>query len=291
VYLFFIDDARQRTCARPGVGRLIAVGGAIIPAENARALDRALDKLCTQDFGFPAGEVFKWSPAPDHWMRNSLVAERRQEFFLAALATAARMGVQVQVTIADETRGMATGRAPNHELDTILLAMERLDGRLRSTNKHGVVIAARPGGGRADEDRFLAKCVEMLTLGTQYVAFDRLAANVLTTTFGSSRLLQLADLTVSCTTALVAGHTGYAGPIFPAIRAMMLESGGRIGGVGLKLHPDFIFVNLYHWLLGDDAYWRMNMGVSLPMRGRPYLTGPDAFHIRYGLKIGGRVVS
>ena len=52
---------------------------------------------------------------------------------------------------------------------------------------------------------------------------------------------------------------------------VLLRSGsGRIGGVGLKIDPDFSYANLYHWVLGDTDFWRGNLGTPLPLNDRPY---------------------
>jgi hypothetical protein len=45
---------------------------------------------------------------------------------------------------------------------------------------------------------------------------------------------------------------------------------GRIGGLGLKIHPDFRYANLYHWLLGDSHFVRYQSGYPLPFKSRPY---------------------
>ena len=66
---------------------------------------------------------------------------------------------------------------------------------------------------------------------------------------------------------------------FDMIHPILRREGDRIGGVGLKLHPDFVYANLYHWLVGDAHYWRGNIGTPLPLKGRPYSTDPgEAAH-------------
>lgn len=275
--IFFIDDARQLQCSRDGVGTLIAVGGVIVASSDARALDRALDNIYVDQFGFPQGQPFKWSPKKSHWMRTNLIGERRKDFFTIVLRTAAAHGAQVQVTIVDGTRTRATAWARSHEMDVVAMALERFNSVQRQSGQPGIVVAAQPSGGAADEARFLQECEELLRVGTRYVEFSHIATNVLTTPFRHSRLLQVADLVTSATTALLAGHTTFALPIFPEIRAMMLSNFGRIGGIGLKLHPDYCYANLYHWLLADDTFWRLNVGVSMPLSGRPYAHGPDRF--------------
>lgn len=273
--VFFIDDARQRNCARERMGDLVAVGGISIDEKSLRPLETAVNGLCAQ-FGFPAGEVFKWSPGKDHWMRENLQEERRVEFIQRALTLAAEHGASAQVTIADSSRSMATRKATNHEMDVLVMALERFDVSLAGSEL-GMVIVARPSGGRKDEDEFLADCVEVVTRGTDYTQFGKVAMNVLTMPFPNSRLLQLADLVVSITTAMVAGHERFASPVFPTLRSLYRTSLGRIGGAGVKIHPDFVYANLYHWVLGDDAFWSRGNGTSFPITNRPYSKSATGF--------------
>jgi hypothetical protein len=78
-----------------------------------------------------------------------------------------------------------------------------------------------------------------------------------------------------CTTAIVAGEETFSPPVFQAVRELLLQQGGRIGGVGLKIHPDFKYVNLYYWLVGDEYLRRGNIGDPLPMPGSPYYSSPS----------------
>ena len=76
--------------------------------------------------------------------------------------------------------------------------------------------------------------------------------------------------------ATTAGHTPYSEPVFAYIKPLLLSDFGRIGGVGLKFHPDFVYVNLYHWLLGDNQDMRTMRGggYKLPRSDRPYFEDP-----------------
>lgn len=274
--LLFLDDAAQKKTSRQRVGPLVAVGGISIEAKAARDLESELNAYCHVKVGFPTREPFKWSPSKDHWMRENLVAEHRVEFFTRVLDLAAQHGAVGQVTISDTTKGLATGSAQKHEMDVLVMTLERFDYSI--ANDLGMVVVARPSGGRGDEDAFLADCAEMVTKGTDYSKFKRIATNILTMPFPNSRLLQVADLVVSITTAMVAGHTEFAAPVFEPVKGLFRAgSFGRIGGVGVKIHPDFCYVNLYHWLLGDKTFSRMNVGWQLPMAGRPFFKSADEY--------------
>jgi hypothetical protein len=151
--------------------------------------------------------------------------------------------------------------------------VHRLFGKIQS---EGIVIVDRPGGGRADEDRFLGSCLETLLSGTDYVKPDRIALNVLSTPSRLIRLLQVADVITSCTVAMVGGEDNFSPPIFNEIRSLLDRDMGRIGGVGLKIHPDYKYANLYHWLLGDSDFFKALTGSPLPILTRPYSTGPNS---------------
>jgi hypothetical protein len=257
------------------MGPLVAVGGVCVSEEAIRPLELGLDNLC-RETGFPDGEAgeFKWSPKDEHWMKRNLVQADRHNFFFAALDLAAAHDVKAIVILEDTSRGQADYEAPSAEDDVTRLFFERANNYLYP-NGSGIVIADRPGGhGQEDENRFLARCVATLRTGTRFVELDRISL-ALTTPSHNARLLQLADLVTGATTACVAGERRYAPPVFERIRSLLRAEGGRIGGVGLKIQPDLRYMNLYHWLLGDQYYRRGNSGFPLPRPGRSYADSPD----------------
>jgi hypothetical protein len=269
--LLFLDDAAQKNCSRERVGRLVAIGGIAIEASVCRKLERAVDDLCRNTYGFPVGEPFKWSPNKDHWMRDNLVRDRREQFFNEVLKLAAQHGAIGLAAVSDATKGLAIPKARTAEMDVLIMTLERFD--LALGLDVGMVVAARPSGGKGDEDKFLVSCAEAINAGTDYVKFEKLATNVVTMPFINSRLLQLADLIVSISTAMVAGHKEFAGRVFPAVKSILRTRDGRIGGIGLKIHPDYSYANLYHWLLGDQHF--KNSG--LPIANRPFPANEDNF--------------
>ncbi|HZK50776.1 MAG TPA: hypothetical protein VFD47_04340, partial [Actinomycetota bacterium] len=50
------------------------------------------------------------------------------------------------------------------------------------------------------------------------------------------------------------------------ILPLLREDYGCKGGRGLKIHPDLRYGNLYHWLLGDEAFVRYEGGIDLPSK-------------------------
>ena len=271
--LFFADDARQRKPSRPGMGPLVSIGGIYVPSQAVGNLERAIETLCA-DYGFPPREEFKWSPGRKLWMRDKLVREDRQEFFIRMLNLARDSEVKAIVVVEDTDYGTATG-APCAEEDVARLFLERVHKLLDKVGAEGLVIVDRPSGGRADEDRFLANCLETLQSGTDYVKPDRIALNVLSTPSKLVRLLQVADVVSSCTLAAVGGEDCHSPPVFDVVRPLLHSDMGRIGGVGLKIHPDLRYVNLYHWLLGDSHFLKRGVGHPLPLGDFLYSSDPD----------------
>ena len=271
--IFFADDAKQNNPSRPGMGPLVAVGGIHVPRESVHPLERELTGLC-EEFGFPRAEEFKWSPRRDSWMYGGLTGDRRTEFLRRALQLAANRNVRAIVVIED-TGFRRVNPQVSHEEDVAVLFLERVHNRLHAARTDGIVIVDRPGGVRRDEDEFLAMCLETLQTGTRYVRPERIALNVLSTPSHLVRPLQLADVVCSCTTPLVAGEAMHSPAVFELIRPLLHSELQRVGGVGLKLHPDARYANLYHWLVGDTHFVRYPTGLPLPHRSYPYSTSPE----------------
>lgn len=270
--LIFADDSRQNSPSRPGMGPLVTIGGISVDAEDVRALSDSIDTICAQ-FGFPQNQEFKWSPGRELWMRDNLIGEKRREFFASIIQLLAERQVVALVVIEDTRCARATD-APSPEMDVTTLFLERIDNQCARRNCYGLVVADRPSGGRSDEDTFLADCLETLQTGTGYVIPSRIAHNVISTPSKLSRLLQAADLITSCTLAVVSGERQYAPPIFDAIRGLLDNDRLRIGGYGLKIHPDYKYANLYYWLVGDKYIMRWSIGYPLPMVNCPYNADP-----------------
>ena len=83
----FADDARQRNPSRSGMGPLVSIGGIHVPSLAVGKLEKDINTLCAVS-GFPAGEEFKWSPGQELWMRDHLVGQDREDFFMSVLTLA-----------------------------------------------------------------------------------------------------------------------------------------------------------------------------------------------------------
>lgn len=272
VDVFFADDSRQQNPTRPGMGPLVAIGGINVPAEEVGSIGREIDDLCSSA-GFPPEEEFKWSPGRELWMWKNLRDEARRGFFLSVLDILSQKDVSAVIVISDTICSTATG-AETSEIDVTRMFLERVDQQCGRGCSQGFVVVDRPGGDRRDEETFLAECLETLQSGTKYVKPKHIAHNVISTPSNLSRLLQAADLVTGCTLSMVSGESQYALPVFDSILKLLDQSMGRIGGYGLKIHPDFKYANLYHWIAKDSHFWKGNCGHPMPLKGLPYYNGP-----------------
>jgi uncharacterized protein DUF3800 len=257
------------------MGPLVAIGGINVPAEEVGSLTREIEALCAAT-GFPPREEFKWSPGRNLWMHKNLVAEARQDFFLQVIGMIAAKEVRVIVVVEDESYSTATD-ADTPEMDVTRLFLERVEWECSRGSSTGFVIADRPPGGRRDEEKFLADCLETFLMGTEYMTLDRVAHNVVSTPSKLSRLLQVADVVTGCTLSMVAGEQDYAPIIFKEILPLFRKDMDCIGGRGVKIHPDFKYANLYHWLFQDELFVRGNSGSPLPLKQFPYASDPMVY--------------
>lgn len=268
---FFADDAQQDKPSRSDMRPIVAVGGVALDDAAVGAAQRAIDDLCVAT-GFPEGEEFKWSPGRELWMRSELIGDDREWFFLSVLEVLAECDATAMVVVVDcKARSATTAKTP--EEDATRLFLERASNHCATDE--GIVIVDRPSGGRGDENKFIADCVAHIQDDNTYSIPERFALPVIASQSRHMRLLQAADLVVSCTLNRVAGEDRFSPPVFEAIKPLIASNGMRKGGVGLKIHPDFRYANLYHWLLGDDTWWKGIMGVPLPCSGSPLLYVAD----------------
>jgi hypothetical protein len=272
MYFYFADDTRHRKPTRPGMGPLAGIGGIAVPADSVRELERSIAALC-DEFGLPAGQEFKWSPGRELWMWDNLKGPKRRCFFLRIVKTLEDGDATALAVLSDASVRPATGAARPEE-DVATMFLERVNYHAQKNGSQGVVIVARPSGTRKSEGEFLHKCLETLEAGTPYCNFEQVALPVLCAHSGLIRLMQCADVVVGCCGAMVSGEAKHAPAVFSVIQAILGRDGGRVGGVGLKIHPDLKYANLYHWLLGDSHWWKGGSGLPLPRKGLPYFHGP-----------------
>lgn len=255
------------------MGPLVAVGGVCLSGLVVGELERAIDSLCRQNYGFPPGEGFKWSPGRELWMRDNLVGDRRFAFFQNVLQLVREMDAQAIVVIEDCHSARATD-ADTPEMDAVRMCLERVCNQCGDNPPEGLVITDRGMGGHPGEDKFLRVCLENLQAGAGYLRPTALALNVVSTPSKFVRLLQVADLVTGATLAAVGGEFTFSVPLVQELKPIYRRELGRIGGCGVKIHPDYRYANLYHWIFGDRDFIRFNSGRPLPLLDRPYAAGP-----------------
>lgn len=236
-----------------------------------RGLDGLQDDIegACKKAGFPTGEPFKWSPGSDLWMHANLKDAARAKFFRSVLKAASDHHVSALVVIADTSKRKAT-KAKTHELDVTTMFLERADIEFGRAGTRGVVVADRPGGNLKQQEKFLSDCLDTLQVGTKFWTKAH-TLFVVSAPAKLLRLLQLADLVTSCTLSYVSGETNWSPATFKRIEPMLCKEKGSVGGAGVKIHPDFSYANLYHWLLGDTHFRKgISAAMPLPMKTRPY---------------------
>lgn len=265
----FADDARQTRPSRKDLGKLLALGGIHVPGENVGPLETNLEELC-RSVGFPRDQQFKWSPGKkESFQKQLLGGEERLSFFGQVVDLAKKHDAVATVVAEDEQYRCARKESRDHSHDVTTLFLERAAHSFKAVRRRGVVVIAKPGTG-GSEKKFLASCMDLLESGTNYVDLNRLALPVMTMPSRHVRILQLADVVASCTVARISGESNFSPRIFECLKPLFRSESGRIGGVGLKLHPDYKYANLYHWLLGDSHFVKGGSGHPLPMKDRPY---------------------
>jgi len=271
--ILFADDSNQEKPSRPGMGPLIAAGYIYVPGDNVKSLEDGLRKIC-EKFHFPPDSdfsEFKWSPNSKLWMHSNLTGQNRTDFFKEIIGELKENKVSATVIVEDKNHSPANPDSEDPFEDVTKLLLERAERELNKIISTGILIFDMPSGGRSDEQKFLWNCFETIASGTKYVKPDHLAINVLSARSELIRCLQAADLITSATLAYISGNQN-ADSIFPEIKSLLNKDSGRINGVGVKIHPDFRYANLYCWLLGDKY---ISDGTSLPIPSRPYEKDPS----------------
>lgn len=265
--IVFVDDSKTDTIRKP-LGDLHALGAVFIPDRQLKPYEDALTAIRSQ-VGLPPDTELKWN-APKGSPLNGLDLARRTQLRQLMLQSAIYGGIRSAVVL------WGTWHCPK-DPPGILIELrkylyERIEMGLNAVPEIGAVIADKPGGGKAEEGKWLSSSLSLTTFGTDYVRPDRVVMPMLTADSHHVPHLQLADLVTAATTAAIAGREpGLA--LVPLLSQMFLRNRrGYIGGAGMVLWPPELN-NLYHWVWGDTEYVNESKGirVKLPARG----TGPQ----------------
>lgn len=273
--LVFAADARRSRPLRSGVGPLVAAGGLFVPGEEAGKLEQGVEALCG-DYGFPDYEEFRWSPVGDAWMCGNLVGHKRWRFLEDVVGLARERKVVAVVAVHDANCPTFSG-ATGGEMDVAGAFLGCVEKRLAVRKSDGAIMAPAKSENGARERGFVGGCLETLLNATSCVKASGVTLSALSLPFRRKRLFQLAEVVVSCITALVGGDEQCSGGVFASVKGLLARERGRTGRVGLSLHPYYMYANLYHWLVGDTYFWMHDTEFALPLACYPYGSSADAF--------------
>jgi hypothetical protein len=274
----FIDDSVQRNPQRAGLGELVALGAVIVPEDQITGFASDLIALKNR-LGIPQDEEVKWSPA-----RGSFLAGAG-----GATATELRVGI-LRAAICREITSVV------HVLDHSLVYRDRSivevgQELLKWTfdkvafgleAQRGVMIADKPGGGSAQESRWLEQTLALTNDGTAYTAPGMVVLPVLTAGSHHVSHLQLADVVTAATTAAIAGRR-QGRRLTPLLYQLARKNArGYVGGAGITLWPPELR-DLLFWEFGEDTYVRGNTGEPLGPIGAPFASPDRPFREQDGL--------
>ncbi len=271
--LVFVDDAQQNNPTRPGLESepLVATGGVVVPHDAVAILEKQIEDTC-HSYGLSTSDEFKWSPKKKKKNHSRFRAlPNRAGFFIKILSLAKQSDVKALVIISNMRSTPIVNGLSDHKFATFVTLLERIN-RLDSSS---FVISDQPGGGPREIKELLDNCKKLIAEGTPFEDMKKITPNVVTAPSHHHRLLQLADVVTSCTLSYVCGENIYSPPVFNQhILPLVHRHRDRYGGAGIKIHPDYLYANLYHWLLDDKYYNEKGSGRLLPMPERPYSTSP-----------------
>jgi hypothetical protein len=280
VRLIFLDDSEQTApLPRRWLGSLIALGGVVVPHGQLTGYADDLAAIKAR-LGIPSDEKIKWKPRRSSFQAQAggpLITQLRQSMLEAAITRE----IKSVTVVLDHGRAYKRRTVPEVGRTILDWLYDKVAMLLDGAIDSGIMIADKPGGGSAEENRWLADTLRLTNDGTAYSKPGKIILPVLTAASHHVPHLQLADLVVAATVAAVAGRpAGLA--LAPLLRRVAHENAyGYAGGAGITLWPSHDLCDLHWWLFGEDTY--MKEGRRHPLGpaantdpfvppGRPYMT-------------------
>lgn len=268
--LVFIDDSEQVDPPRRGLGRLLAIG-AVVFAEGATSTYSEGLLRIRSELSIPSEEEIKWNPPHGSFLREVANSAVRSQLRQQMLELAIGCDVRSAVVVLDHSRVWRDRSRPEVGQEILAWLYERVSMCLADLSDVGIVIADKPGGGAADEARWLTETLRLTNDGTRHVPPGRVILPVVTAPSHHVPHLQLADLVVSASCAAVAGRrSGLA--LAPLLLQLAHKHSLRYaGGAGIVLWPPEL-MNLLFWAFGETTWARpsLMMGYGLPREGIDY---------------------
>src|SRR5919108_5565468 len=264
MHLAFVDDSQQDDPPRLGLGPLLAVGAVIVPDTAVGRFAEGFAQT-RSTLGIPPDEEVKWSPPRGSFLRGRadgpLVSALREQM----LDLAAECCIRTAVVIVDHGRVWRNRSKAEVGQEILKWLYERISMCLGDLDDTGIVIADKPGGGSAEEARWLNETLRLTNDGTEYVEPGRVVLPVVTAPSHHVPHLQLADLVVSASCAAVAGRPN-ALALAPRLLHLAHKHSLRYaGGAGIVLFPPEL-INLHYWAFGETTWARTSplSGWGLP---------------------------
>lgn len=270
--LVFVDDSEQTNPARRGLGPLLALGAVLVSDDEVGPYASDLAAI-RSELGMPSSEEIKWKPPRGSFLAGTggqLVSTLRRRMLEAAI----QHGIKSAVVIIDHGKSYKNQSKGEVGREALKWLYERVSMHLESNRDNAIVVADKPGGGSAQESRWLAETLTLTSYGTEYVKPVSIVMPIVTAPSHHVPHLQLADLVVAATTAAVAGHPQGLELAPLLLRLAHKNTHGLAGGAGIVLWPAPELINLLYWAFGETTYAKvaMNTGWTLPWRTWPYAT-------------------
>jgi hypothetical protein len=267
----FIDDSQQRDPPQSGLGPLVALGGVIVPDHQVAPYAASLDAIRT-DLHIPANEEIKWKPAKGTYLASAgkeIITQLRSRMLQAAFDHEIRS----IVVIIDHGAAYKAKTVVEVGKELLKWFYERVTILLSKADDIGVMIADKPGGGPADEGRWLADTLKLTNDGTEHVKPGKVVLPILTAPSHHVPHLQLADLVAAASAAAVAGR-----PAGLELKDLLRQLAHRnylddAWGAGIVMFP-LELMNLCYWAFGEQSASKVstNSGIRLPNQQFPYFT-------------------
>lgn len=224
------------------------------------------------DLGIPPDEEIKWKPRRGGFLASAgreLTAELRTRMLQVAIDHEVRS----VVVILDHSATYKRSSQDEVGIELLKWLFERVSMHLDDHNDIGAMIADKPGGGSAEEGRWLANTLTLTDDGTEYVKPGKIVLPIMTAPSHHVPHLQLADLIVAASTAAVAGRRSGLELKGQLSQLAHRNVHGDANGAGIVLYPPEL-LNLYYHAFGEESASRpsTNVGVRLPYPRFPYAT-------------------